>query len=85
MPLITLQDAELAFGLTPLLDRANLTVQPNERIGLIGRNGTGKSSLLKIIAGQMALDDGVCGSEDGLRALGVRGATHRVFTSLRSR
>jgi ATP-binding cassette subfamily F protein uup len=67
MPLITLQDAELAFGLTPLLDRASLTVQPNERIGLIGRNGTGKSSLLKIIAGQMALDDGVCGRDDGLR------------------
>ena len=66
MPLITLQDAELSFGLTPLLDRANLTVQPNERIGLIGRNGTGKSSLLKIIAGQMALDDGVCGRDDGI-------------------
>jgi ATP-binding cassette subfamily F protein uup len=67
MPLITLQDAELAFGLTPLLDRANLTVQANERIGLIGRNGTGKSSLLKIIAGQMALDDGICAPDDGLR------------------
>ncbi len=67
MALLTLQDAELAFGLTPLLDRANLTVQPNERIGLIGRNGTGKSSLLKIIAGQLALDSGVLGGDDGLR------------------
>ncbi len=67
MALLTLQDAELAFGLTPLLDRANLTVQPNERIGLIGRNGSGKSSLLKIIAGQLALDDGVLGGDDGLR------------------
>ena len=67
MPLISLQDAELAFGLTPLLDRANLTVQPNERIGLIGRNGTGKSSLLKIISGQLAMDDGLCGRDDGLR------------------
>ena len=66
MALLTLQDAELAFGLTPLLDRANLTVQPNERIGLIGRNGTGKSSLLKIIAGQMALDSGVLGGDDHL-------------------
>ena len=66
MALLTLQDAELAFGLTPLLDRANLTVQPNERIGLIGRNGTGKSSLLKIIAGELALDDGVLGGDDGL-------------------
>src|SRR5688500_11854448 len=67
MPLITLQDAELAFGLIPLLDRAQLTVQANERIGLIGRNGTGKSSLLKIIAGQLALDDGICARDDGLR------------------
>jgi ATP-binding cassette subfamily F protein uup len=66
MALLTLQDAELAFGLTPLLDRANLSVQPGERIGLIGRNGTGKSSLLKIIAGELALDAGVCGRDDGL-------------------
>ena len=63
MALLTLQDAELAFGLTPLLDRANLTVQPNERIGWIGRNGTGKSSLLKIIAGTLKLDGGVLGGE----------------------
>ncbi len=67
MPLITLADAGLAYGLTPLLDRANLTVQPNERIGLIGRNGTGKSSLLKIIFGQLALDEGICARDDGLR------------------
>ena len=66
MALLTLQDAELAFGLTPLLDRANLTIQPNERIGLIGRNGTGKSSLLKIISGQLKLDSGVLGGDDGL-------------------
>ena len=67
MPLITLADAGLAYGLTPLLDNANLTVQPNERIGLIGRNGTGKSSLLKIIFGQLMLDDGICARDDGIR------------------
>ncbi|MGE0559179.1 MAG: ATP-binding cassette domain-containing protein, partial [Burkholderiales bacterium] len=50
MALFTLNNAELAFGLHPLLDRANLTVHDGERIGLIGRNGTGKSSLLNIIA-----------------------------------
>ncbi len=66
MALLTLQDAELAFGLTPLLDRANLTVQANERIGLIGRNGSGKSSLLKVIAGELPLDAGVLGGDDGL-------------------
>ena len=51
MPLLTLADAHLAYGMAPLLDGAMLTVQENERIGLIGRNGTGKSSLLGVIAG----------------------------------
>ena len=50
MALVSLIAAELAFGLHPLLDRADLTVQDGERIGLIGRNGTGKSSLLQAIA-----------------------------------
>src|SRR5581483_11146563 len=49
MPLLTLQDAELAFGLHPLLDGADFVVDDSERIGLIGRNGTGKSSLLQVI------------------------------------
>jgi ATP-binding cassette subfamily F protein uup len=64
--LLTLQDAELAFGLHPLLDRANLVVGDGERIGLIGRNGTGKSSLLKVIAGLASLDDGQIKRRDGL-------------------
>ena len=58
MTLLTLIDAELAFGLHPLLDRACLTVLEGDRIGLIGRNGTGKSSLLNVIAGRLELDDG---------------------------
>jgi ATP-binding cassette subfamily F protein uup len=66
MALLTLQDAELAFGLHPLLDRASLSVHEGERIGLIGRNGTGKSSLLKVIAGQATLDDGELQRRDGL-------------------
>jgi ABC transport system ATP-binding/permease protein len=57
--LIALQDAELAFGLTPLLDRASLAIAAGDRVGLIGRNGTGKSSLLGVLAGSLALDDGV--------------------------
>jgi ATP-binding cassette subfamily F protein uup len=67
MPLVTLADAELAFGLHPLLDRAALAVRSGERIGLIGRNGTGKSTLLRVIAGEVALDDGEIRRRDGLR------------------
>ena len=59
MSLITLQSAQLAFGDVPLLDRTSLSIETSERIGLIGRNGTGKSSLLKILAGKEHLDDGV--------------------------
>jgi len=71
MPLITLRDAELAYGLHPLLDRAQLTVQEGERIGLIGRNGTGKSSLLKVITGLAPLDDGELAKENGLSIVAV--------------
>ncbi len=66
MSLVTLQDAELAFGLHPLLDRASIVVGEGERIGLIGRNGTGKSSLLQVIAGLRQLDDGEIKTRDGL-------------------
>jgi ABC transport system ATP-binding/permease protein len=65
--LIALKDAELAFGLTPLLDRAALTISDGERIGLIGRNGTGKSSLLAVLAGTLALDDGDVARKPALR------------------
>ena len=69
MPLLTLQDAELAFGLHPLLDRAALVVDDREHIGLIGRNGTGKSSLLQVIHGGTQLDDGDIKRRDGLRTV----------------
>ena len=64
---MTIRDAELAFGLHPLLDRADVTIDANERVGLIGRNGTGKSSLLLAIAGRQPLDDGVVERSDGVR------------------
>ena len=67
MPLLTLANAELAFGELPLLDRASFAMEAGERIGLIGRNGTGKSSLLGIIAGRIALDDGELRRNSGLR------------------
>lgn len=56
--LLTLTDAQLAYGHHALLDHTDFTVQTGERIGLIGRNGSGKSSLLKILDGRTLLDDG---------------------------
>jgi ATP-binding cassette subfamily F protein uup len=67
MPLLTLLDAQLAFGDLPLLDRAAFSMESGERIGLIGRNGTGKSSLLSVIAGTATLDDGELRRSEGLR------------------
>ena len=58
MPLLQLSQLSLAYSHVPLLDHVDLVVEPGERIGLIGRNGTGKSSLLKIIEGLAAADDG---------------------------
>jgi ABC transport system ATP-binding/permease protein len=71
MTLLTVTDAELAFGMHPLLDQAALVVMAGERIGLIGRNGSGKSSLLSAISGGLALDDGQIQRRDGLRIASV--------------
>jgi ABC transport system ATP-binding/permease protein len=71
MPLLNPADAELHYGDLPLLDRAALAVEAGERIGLIGRNGTGKSSLLGILAGTVALDDGELKKTDGLKIVRV--------------
>ncbi|HMM47713.1 MAG TPA: ATP-binding cassette domain-containing protein [Thiobacillaceae bacterium] len=58
MPLLSFDRLELAYGHHPLLDGASLVVDSGDRIGLIGRNGTGKSSLLKILAGESQADAG---------------------------
>jgi ATP-binding cassette subfamily F protein uup len=57
-PLIALNDARLAFGATTLFDGLSLTLGTGERACLVGRNGSGKSSLLKVIAGLQDLDGG---------------------------
>jgi ATP-binding cassette subfamily F protein uup len=67
MPLLTFDRLELAYGHWPLLDGASLVIEAGERIGLIGRNGTGKSSLLKIIAGESQPDAGEVWRAPGLK------------------
>ncbi|SPB15982.1 ABC transporter-like protein [Caballeronia novacaledonica] len=59
MSLYSISDAQLAFGHVALLDHADFSLEAGERVGLIGRNGAGKSSLLKIVAGLAAPDDGL--------------------------
>jgi ABC transport system ATP-binding/permease protein len=67
MALITLQNAQLAFGHVALLDHTDFSLEAQERVGLIGRNGTGKSSMLKILAGLDKPDDGSVQVQSGLR------------------
>jgi ATP-binding cassette subfamily F protein uup len=67
MALITLLNGQLAFGHVPLLDKTDFALETGERIGLIGRNGAGKSSLLKILGGLEKLDDGALQFQQGLR------------------
>jgi ATP-binding cassette subfamily F protein uup len=67
MALITLLNAQLAFGHVALLDHADFALENNQRIGLIGRNGTGKSSLLKILAGLEKPDDGTLQFQQNVR------------------
>ena len=71
MALLTLADAHLAFGHVPLLDGAALALEAGERVALIGRNGAGKSSLLKILAGLDKPDDGTLQLQSGLRRVYV--------------
>jgi len=71
MALIALTDIELAYGHVPLLHQASFSVETGERVGLIGRNGTGKSSLLKLLDGRILPDDGLISRQDGLKVATV--------------
>ena len=67
MALITLTQVCLAYGHVPLLDHQDFSLEANERVGLVGRNGTGKSSLLKLLGGLERPDDGLVQTQNGLR------------------
>ncbi len=67
MPLLTLDAISLAFGMQPLLDQASMTMEPGERVCLLGRNGEGKSTLLKIVTGEVVPDGGIVRLEDGAK------------------
>ncbi len=71
MALITFLNAQLAYGHVPLLDHTDFALESNERVGLIGRNGAGKSSLLKILGGFEKPDDGALQFQQGLRSVYV--------------
>jgi ATP-binding cassette subfamily F protein uup len=67
MPLVTLDRISMAFGHLPLLDQASFRIEPRERVCVIGRNGTGKSTLLQIVSGDLAPQEGTVWREPGLR------------------
>src|SRR6266566_1606475 len=67
MPLVTLDRVSIAYGHLPLLADASLQIEPRERVCVIGRNGTGKSTLLRIISGELAPEAGSVWHQPGLR------------------
>jgi ATP-binding cassette subfamily F protein uup len=66
--LISLDDVSMAFGHVPLLDRARLRIEAGERVAVIGRNGTGKSTLLRVLSGELVPDEGTIWRAPDLRA-----------------
>src|SRR5437588_6224771 len=66
-PLLAANDLVLAYGHKPLLEGVTLSVAPGEKVGLLGRNGCGKTSLLRILAGHQSADAGDVARVRGLR------------------
>src|SRR5216684_3598685 len=68
MPLLRLDKVSLAYGHRPLLDAVDLEIRRGERVCLVGRNGEGKSSLMRLISGEAVADDGSVWIRPGTRA-----------------
>ena len=89
MALIGLQEVSLGFGGPPLLEKVNLQIEQGERVGLLGRNGVGKSTLLKLIHGDLEPDGGSLSRQQKLRSAflpqevpqGLLGSVYEVVAS----
>ena len=66
MALLYLRDISLSFGAAPLFNKTNFQIEPNERVCIVGRNGEGKSTLLKVIENQILVDSGTRVVQDGI-------------------
>jgi ATP-binding cassette subfamily F protein uup len=88
MALLSLRDIRVAFGGPPLLDGVSLQIEPGDRICLLGRNGTGKSTLLKVVDGEIAPDDGEIVRQQGVTVAlvpqeippGLSGTVHEIVS-----
>jgi ATP-binding cassette subfamily F protein uup len=67
VPVVVLDRVSVAFGHLPLLDAVSLQIEAGERVSIIGRNGTGKSTLLQVLSGELAPDAGTLWRQPGLR------------------
>ena len=83
MTILSLENASFAVGHVPLLDHTAFQLAQGEKIGLIGRNGAGKSSLLKILAGAQKLDDGQLIIQSSLKIVGESAAGNAFAGSLK--
>jgi ATP-binding cassette subfamily F protein uup len=88
MALISLQNVSLSFGGLPVLDRISMQIEPGERVCLVGRNGEGKSSLMRLIAGELPADSGRITRQQGVKIarldqevpLNLLGTVHSVVS-----
>jgi ATP-binding cassette subfamily F protein uup len=85
MSLISFDKVSIDFGAHPILDEVNLTISKGQKLSLIGRNGEGKSTLLKILAGEIPIDDGQVIKQDGIRvAMMKQSAANESESSVRA-